>query len=134
MPYFARRLCRCFRICREQTLIWLDGADRVEAEAERFGRLAWERNQNAKEEHRLVAPVEALYLNEHQWRDALTPFSLVHGESLTIMAASDRAQATTLNGGVLSDADIRQETALHGKDASLAPLVDRLKVMARRKG
>ncbi len=127
VPYFSPPLVPVFSYLPEQTLLWLDGADRVEAEAERFGRLAWERNQSAGEEHRLVAPVEMLYLNEHQWRNALAPFSLVHGEALTVMAASDQAQAATLNVESYLTADIRQETALHGKDASLAPLVERLR-------
>src|SRR6185503_2812159 len=97
------------------------------AEAERFGRVAWERHQHAREEHRLVAPVEDLYLNEHQWRAALEPFSVVRGESLTVMAASGQAQASTLDVESYLTADLRQETALHGKDASLAPLVERLR-------
>ena len=71
VPYFCPELAPVFSYLPAETLIWLDGVDRVEAEAERFGRLAWERHRNAQEEHRLVAPVEALYLNEHQWRDAL---------------------------------------------------------------
>ncbi len=133
VPYFCPELVPIFSYLPEQTLIWLDGADRVEAEAERFGRLCWERNQSAKEERRLVAPVEALYLNEHQWRDALAPFSLVHGESLTVMAASEQAQAATLNVESYLTADIRQETAAHGKDASLAPLVERLKTWQAEK-
>ena len=127
VPYFCPELAPVFSYLPAETLIWLDGVDRVEAEAERFGRLAWERQRNAQEEHRLVAPVEALYLNEHQWRDALAPFSVVHGESLIVMAVSDQAQATTLTVESYLTTDIRQETALHGKEASLAPLVDRLK-------
>ena len=126
-PYFCPGLVPVFSYLPERTLIWLDGADRVEAEVERFGRLAWERNQNAKEERRLVAPVEALYLNEHEWRDALAPFSLVHGESLTVMAASEQAQAATLNVESYLTSDVRYEAALQGKEASLAPLVERLK-------
>jgi transcription-repair coupling factor (superfamily II helicase) len=127
VPYFSTELAPVFSYLPADTLIWLDGADRVEAEAERFGRLAWERNRSAQEEHRLVAPVEALYINEQQWRDALAPFSLVHGESLSVMAASDQAQATTLTVESYLTTDLRQETALHGKEASLAPLVERLK-------
>ena len=127
LSYFSPALVPVFSYLPEQTLLWLDNADRVEAEAERFGRLAWERNQNAREEHRLVAPVEELYLNEQQWRNALMPFSVVHGESLMVMAASDQAQAATLDVESYLTADIGPETALHGKEASLAPLVERLK-------
>jgi len=133
VPYFCSALAPLFSYLPSDTLIWLDGADRVEAEAERFGQLAYERNEQAKEERRLVAPVETLYLNEHQWRDVLQPFSQVSGESLTIMAASERAQATTLTVESYLTTDIRQETALQGKEASLAPLVDRLKAWEKEK-
>ena len=127
VPYFAGPLVPVFSYRPKETLIWLDGADRVEAEAERFGRLTWERHERAKEEHHLVAPVDALYLNEHEWRDALEPFARVQGESLTVLAASERAQQSTLTVASYLTTDIRLETALHGKEASLAPLVERLK-------
>ncbi len=133
LPYFSSSLVPVFAYLPAQTLIWLDSADRVEAEAERFAQLTWERSQNAREEHRLAASAEGLYLNEHEWRDALAPFSLVHGESLTIMAASERAQETTLTVESYLTSDIRQETALHGKDASLAPLIERLKTWQSEK-
>jgi transcription-repair coupling factor (superfamily II helicase) len=126
-PYFFSSLVPVFAYLPVQTLIWLDGADRVEAEAERFSRLAWDRNERAKEDHRLVAPAEALYLNEYQWRDALGQFPQVCAESLTMMAAAARAQETTLTVETYQTTDIRQETALHGKEASLTPLVERLK-------
>ncbi|MBM2803685.1 MAG: transcription-repair coupling factor [Deltaproteobacteria bacterium] len=126
-PYFCSTLVPLFSYLAPETLIWLDGADRVEAESERYGQLTWDRHEHAKEEHRLVAAVESLYLNEHEWRAALQPFSLVHGESLNIMAASERAQEATLTVGSFLTTDVRQETALQGKDASLAPLVERIK-------
>jgi len=126
-PYFFPNLVPVFSYLPRETLIWLDGADRIEAEAERFSQLAWDRNSKAKEERRLVPAVEALYLNEHQWREALQPFSQVQGESLAVMAASERAQETTLTVETYLTTDVRQETALRGKEASLKPLVERLK-------
>jgi transcription-repair coupling factor (superfamily II helicase) len=126
-PYFFPNLVPVFSYLPRETLIWLDGADRVEAEAERFSQLAWDRNSKAKEERHLVPAVEALYLNEHQWREALQPFSQVQGESLAVMAASERAQETTLTVETYLTTDVRQETALRGKEASLMPLVERLK-------
>ncbi len=45
VPYFAGPLVPVFSYLPKETLIWLDGADRVEAEAERFGRLTWERHR-----------------------------------------------------------------------------------------
>jgi transcription-repair coupling factor (superfamily II helicase) len=126
-PYFFPNLVPVFSYLPRETLIWLDGADRIEAEAERFSQLVWDRNSKAKEERRLVPAVEALYLNEHQWREALQPFSQVQGESLAVMAASERAQETTLTVETYLTTDVRQETALRGKEASLTPLVERLK-------
>jgi len=125
-PYFCPPLAPLFDYLPAQTLIWLDGADRVEAESERFGQLAWDRYERAKEEHRLVPEVASLYLNEHEWRAALEPFSQIHGETLNIMAASDKAQAATLTVRSFLTTDVRLETALQGKDASLAPLVEKL--------
>src|SRR3990172_743296 len=105
----------------------LDGADRVEAEAEKFARLAWERHEKTKEERRLVSSLEAIYLNEHEWRGTLAPFAQVHGESLSIMASSERAQESTLTVESFLTSDVRQETHLQGREPSLAPLVERLR-------
>ena len=127
VPYFYESLVPIFSYFSPDTVIWLDGADRVEAEAERFGQLAWERHRRAKEERSLVAPVEALYLNEHEWRALLEPHSLVQGETLTVMAASEQAIESTLTLESFLTSDIRHETALQGKDPSMAPLVERLK-------
>ena len=118
VPYFYESLVPIFSYFSPDTVIWLDGADRVEAEAERFGQLAWERHRRAKEERSLVAPVEALYLNEHEWRALLEPHSLVQGETLTIMAASEQAIESTLTLESFLTSDIRHETALQGKDPS----------------
>jgi transcription-repair coupling factor (superfamily II helicase) len=127
-PYFTAPLVPAFSYLPQNTLIWLDGADRVEAEAERFGRLTWERNARATEEHRLVAPVDALYLNEHEWRDALGQFPQVQAESLSVLAASERAQESMLTVESYLTTDIRQETAYSGKDPSLVPLIEHLKL------
>ena len=50
-----------------------------------------------------MAPVEALYLNEHEWRDALQPFSRVQGESLTVHGRVGARAAIDADGGILSD-------------------------------
>ena len=132
-PYFRSNLTPVFSYLPSDTLVWLDGADRVESEAERFGQLVYERHEQAKEERRLVAPVETLYLNEHQWRDALQPFSQISGEVLRIMAASERAEANTLTVETYLASDIRQETAVRGKEASLALLVEKLRAWEQEK-
>ena len=126
-PYFCPPLVPLFAYLPAHTLIWLDGADRVEAESERFGQLAWDRYERAKEDRRLIPTVESLYLSEHEWRAALEPFSQIHGEALNIMAASEKVQAATLTVQSFLTSDVRLETALQGKDASLAPLVEKLK-------
>jgi transcription-repair coupling factor (superfamily II helicase) len=133
LPYFRADLTTVFSYLPPSALIWLDGADRVEAEAERFGRLAYQRNAEAREERRLVAPPEALYLDEHQWRAELQRFSQVHGESLVMLAASERARENTLTLESYLTTDMRQDGALHGKDASLAPLAERLRSWSREK-
>ncbi len=51
----------------------------MEAEAEKFGQLAWARYEKATEERNLVPPVETLYLNEHEWHAALQPWTQVRG-------------------------------------------------------
>jgi transcription-repair coupling factor (superfamily II helicase) len=127
VPYFYSELASVFSYLPRETLIWFDGADRVEAEAERFSQLVRERQEKAKEERRLIPPAERLYLNEHEWREALQPFPLTQGEALTILAASEKAQESTLTVESFLTSDIRHPTATHGSDASLAPLVERLK-------
>jgi transcription-repair coupling factor (superfamily II helicase) len=127
VPYFYPELVSIFSYLSPETLIWLDGGDQVEAEIERFAQLAWERYERAKEDRHLVPPVDTLYLNEHEWRAALQPCTQVRGESLTMMTASNRAQESTLTVESFLTSDIRHETAARGADASLAPLVQRLK-------
>jgi transcription-repair coupling factor (superfamily II helicase) len=129
LPYFYHSLASVFSYLPPQTLIWLDGADRVEAEAERFGQLAWDRYARATDERCLVPPVADLFLNEQEWRAALEPFGRVHGESLTILAPPERNQESTLTVESFLTADIQHEIlAKHGKEPSLAPLVERLKM------
>ncbi|MBI3067007.1 MAG: transcription-repair coupling factor [Deltaproteobacteria bacterium] len=127
VPYFYPGLASLFSYLPQDALIWLDGSDRVEAEAEKFAQLTWERHEKAKEERRLVPSLEASYLNEHEWRAALAPFAQVHGESLSILASSERAQESTLTVESFLTSDVRQETHLQGRDPSLAPLVERLR-------
>ena len=126
-PYFHRQMAPIFSYLPPETLIWLDGADRVEAESERFGRLVWQRSESAKQERRLVPEAQALFLNEHEWRAALEPFSRVHGESLMIMAASEEAQSSTLTIESFLTSDVRHDTAGRNGEPSLLPLVERIK-------
>ena len=126
-PYFHPEMAPVFSYLPQDTLIWLDGIDRVEAESERFGRLVWQRYESAKQERRLVAEAGALYLNEHEWRAALEPFSQVHGESLMVMAASEEAQASTLTVESFLTTDVRHDTAARNGEKSLMPLVERIR-------
>jgi transcription-repair coupling factor (superfamily II helicase) len=126
-PYFHLEMAPLFSYLPQDTLVWLDGADRVEAETERFGRLVWQRCESAKEERRLVPEAGALFLNEHEWRTALEPFARVHGESLMVMAASEEAQASTLTVESFLTSDVAHDTAGRGGEQSLLPLVERIK-------
>lgn len=128
VPYFYPALTWVFSYLPRQTLIWLDGADAVAAEAERFGHLAWERNAAAREERRIVPPVESLYMNEHEWRGALDPFAKVCGESLIVMASSERAAQSTLTVESFLTGDLRYETTRRAKEPTLGALVERLKL------
>ena len=127
LPYFYHELTSVFSYLPFDTLVCLAGADRVDAEVERFAKLAWDRNAKAKEEGRLVAATEQLFLNEHEWRAAIEPLAQVNCEALTIMAASERLQESTLTIESFLTNDIQHETLVkHGKEPSLAPLVERL--------
>src|SRR5918992_885214 len=66
LPYFYPELTSVFSYLPSNTLICLPGADRVEAEVERFAKLTWDRNAKAKEEGRLVGPPGELFLSEHE--------------------------------------------------------------------
>src|SRR5499427_9096100 len=48
VPYFSEPLVAVSAYLPPQTLVWFDGADRIEAEAERFGRTTWERSRQAE--------------------------------------------------------------------------------------
>jgi len=54
-------------------------------------------------------------------------FAQVHGESLSIMVSSERAQESTFTVESFLTSDVRHETHLQGRDPSLAPLVERLR-------
>ena len=128
LPYFYQELASVFSYLPPDTLVCLAGADRVDAEVERFAKLAWDRNARAKEEGRFVAATEQLFLNEHEWRAAIEPLAQLNCEALTIMAASERLQQSTLTIESFLTNDIQHETlAKHGKEPSLAPLVERLR-------
>jgi transcription-repair coupling factor (superfamily II helicase) len=127
VPYFYPQLISVLSYLPPDALIWLEGADRIESEVEHFGQLAWERNARAKDEGHLMPPAEMLYLNEHEWRESLRPFSQAQGESLTIMASSERAQEATLTVESFLTGELRHDTSAEAKESSLAPLVDRLK-------
>jgi transcription-repair coupling factor (superfamily II helicase) len=127
LPYFYPELTSVFSYLPSNILVCLPGADRVEAEVERFAKLTWDRNAKAKEEGRLVAPPGELFLSEHDWRAAMEPLAQVHCEALTIMAASERLQESTLTIDSFLTNDIQHESLVkHGKEPSLAPLVERL--------
>ena len=127
VPYFYPELVSIFSYLSPDTLIWLDGGDRVEAEAEKFGQLAWERYEKAAEEHHLVPPVETLYLNEHEWRPHCSRGPRCGASRSRLWRRRRKPRRSTLTVESFLTSDIRHETAPRGTDASLAPLVERLK-------
>jgi transcription-repair coupling factor (superfamily II helicase) len=128
LPYFYQELTSVFSYLPPDTVVFVAGADRIDAEVERFAKLAWDRNARAKEEGRLVAASEQLFLNEHEWRAAIESLAQVNCEALTIMVAAERLQQSTLTVDSFLTNDIQHETlAKHGKERSLAPLVERLR-------
>ncbi len=133
LPYFRANLATVFSYLPPDALIWLDGADRVEAEVERFAQLVYNRHAQAREERRLVAQLDALYLNQHEWREELGRFSQVHGESLVMLAASEPAQENTLTVESYLTTDLRQHAPPGGKEPSLAPLAERLRNWSQEK-
>lgn len=132
-PYFYPELAPILSYLPGDTLIWVDAADHVEGEVERFAQLALERSERAKEERRLIPPVEALFLSEHDWREALRPFAQVHAESLVLLAASERGHESTLTVESFLTHDLRHDSAAHAKELSLAPLADRIKGWQRER-
>ncbi|HWO43408.1 MAG TPA: DEAD/DEAH box helicase, partial [Candidatus Eisenbacteria bacterium] len=133
VPYFYPSLATVFSYLPPETLIWIDRAERVSAEAERFARLSWERNAKAREEGSLVPTASELYLSEHDWRDALARFPQVAAESLKVLVAPESGADSVLDVETYLP-DIEHETAArHGHEPSLAPLAERLKGYERER-
>ncbi|HXG50558.1 MAG TPA: transcription-repair coupling factor [candidate division Zixibacteria bacterium] len=124
LPYFYPELVALFSYLPADSLVVALGFDRVEAEAERFAELARERNARAREEGRLVPAADALYLDERQWREELAAFSRLHCESLAVLGGPE---PTLTVDSFLTGTLQRESAARHGRDPSLAPLVERLR-------
>ena len=75
VPYFYPELVSIFSYLSPETLIWLDGGDRVEVEAEKFGQLAWARYEKATEERSIRTRIRTRERNKtfedvvDEWRD-----------------------------------------------------------------
>lgn len=128
VPYFYPTLSAVSSYLPSETLIWLDQAAQVEAEAERFERLTWERSAKAKEEGRFTAPVERLYLSEKEWWEGLSSFPQVRSESLDVLPSRGTSPEAFLTVKSYVNTDLHHElSSLQGKEPSLAPLVEHLK-------
>ncbi len=94
---------------------------------ERFERLTWERGARVKEEGRFAPPVERLYLSEKKWQEGLSSFPQVHSESLDVIPPGKKSFDSFLTVKSYLNTDLHHEISSHqGKEASLAPLVERL--------
>ena len=127
VPYFYPGLSSVFAYLPSDTLVWLDQAARVEAEAERFAAQCRERSAKAKEEGRFIPPVENLYLSEEEWQEGLSLFPRVRTESLEVIPSHGEAAQALLVVKSYLNSDLRLEIlAGHARELSLKPLVQRL--------
>jgi transcription-repair coupling factor (superfamily II helicase) len=128
LPYFYPSLPSLPSYLPPETLVWLDQAAHVEAEAERFEKLVWQRAAKAKEEGRFTPPVESLYLSAKEWQEGLASFSQVHSESLDIVPPRASSRDDFLAVKCYLNTDIHHDiSSVQGREPSLAPFVARLK-------
>ena len=127
LPYFYPVLSTIFSYLPSETLVWIDQAAQVEAEAERLESLMWEMGGRAKEQGRLAPPVESLYLTADEWREGLGAFSHLHSESLDITPGTGKvADAFAIKSYL--NTDLHPEiSSLPGKEPSLAPFAARIR-------
>ena len=127
VPYFYPALSTIHSYLPPETLLWIDESAHVEAEAEHFERLGWERGARAKEQGRFAAPNETLYLSAEEWKEGLRPFSQVRSEPLDIVPSRAKA-GDSFAIKSYHNTDLHAElSSLQGKEPSLAPLAARLK-------
>ncbi|MBI2088707.1 MAG: transcription-repair coupling factor [Deltaproteobacteria bacterium] len=127
VPYFYPALSALFSYLPSDSLIWLDQAARVEAEAERFAGQCWERAARAQEEGRFVPAVESLYLSDTDWREALSAFAQIHTESLDVVPPRGKGADTLLSVRSYLNTDLRLEiSAGQSREPTLKPLLERL--------
>ncbi|MGH9893001.1 MAG: CarD family transcriptional regulator, partial [bacterium] len=128
LPYFYPSLSAPLAYLPAEALIWMDQAGHVEAEAERFEKLVWQRAAKAKEEGRFTPPVETLYLSAKEWQEGLDSFAQAHSEALDIAPPGAASQDSFLAVKCYLNTDIHHDIALlQGREPSLAPFVARLK-------
>ncbi len=134
VPYFYPALSSFFSYLPPDTLLWLDQAAQVEVEVEQFERLTWERGAKAKEDGRLAAPVEKLYLSEKELWEGLASFPRLRSESLDVMSPRGKSSESFIRVKSYLNTDIRHEiSSLQRKEPSLAPLAARLKEWDKEK-
>lgn len=128
VPHFYSTLSSLFSYLPRHTLVWLDQAAQVEAEAGRFECLTAERIAKVKEEGYFAPPVERLYLDEKAWRECLSVFPQVCGEALDTIRTRGKTFECSLAVNSRLNTDLHQEIfSIPGREPSLAPLVERLK-------
>jgi transcription-repair coupling factor (superfamily II helicase) len=127
LPYFHPELSPLFAYLPPDTLVWLDQAARVEAEAERFAGECRERAERAKEESRFFPAWDSLYLSEAEWREALCAFPQIHVEPLDVVPPAGKGAADFFSVRSYVNTDLRLEiSAAQTREPTLKPLLDRL--------
>jgi transcription-repair coupling factor (superfamily II helicase) len=127
VPYFYPSLGSIFSYLPSRTIIWQDEAAHVDAEAEKFEKLLWQRAAKVKEDGRLAPPVEELYLTMAEWQESLGAFAGALSESLEVVPSRAKSRESVVIKSYLNS-DLHSEIAApHRKEPSLAPLITRLK-------
>jgi transcription-repair coupling factor (superfamily II helicase) len=127
VPYFYPELSTVFSYLPPETMLWIDEAVHVAAEAKRFEHLVEQMAARAKEQGRFAPPGEGLYLTAKEWDRALDPFSRLVSESLDVTPIQAESTGTVTVKSYLNS-DLHAEMAsLQSKEPSLAPLLARIK-------
>jgi transcription-repair coupling factor (superfamily II helicase) len=126
VPYFHPELDTVFSYLPRETLVWIDEPAHVNAEAERFEHLVGEMADRAKEQRRVAAPAETLYLKAAEWRRQLDPFARIASEALETEPSPAQA-ANTIVVHSYVNFDLHGESASAQKEPSFAPVAGRFR-------
>jgi transcription-repair coupling factor (superfamily II helicase) len=125
LPYFHPSLDTLAAYLPAETLLWADDAGAVDAALER----AWVQVERLAAEraaaHRLLPPVEQLYLTPAQWRAAVAGRPTVELESLDVMAVDDQRHYISMRSFLTRD--LKLDRAGHRKEVSFGPVAEQVR-------